>query len=176
MHPRRSAALLGLLLLTACTSSTTPEAPAGPALPAEADFAQGACAPVAADLIGVGGAIPRLGEGGVVDQGVKDQLKAAQDSLFFFAESAPTEVKPELDTLVGSLGSVRIRADGNNYEPVLGEGLQTSYDAAVAACKAPASSPAPVVEVTLPPDLTVAPGGSAPPSAPAAPPAASPSG
>jgi len=175
VHPRRSAALLGLLLLTACTSST-PDGPAGPDLPAEADFARGACAPVAADLIGVGAAIPRLGEGGVVDQQVKDELKAVQDRIFFFAESAAPAVKPELDVLVGSLGSVRIRADGNSYETALGEVLQTSYDAAVVACKAPAASPAPVVEVTLPPDLTVAPGGSAPPPAPAAPPAASPSG
>ena len=175
MHPRRSAVLLGLLLLTACTSST-PDEPSGPDLPSEADFARGACAPVAADLIGVGAALPRLGEGGVVDQAVKDELKAVQDSVFFYAEAAPPEVKPALDDLVGSLGSVRIRADGNSYETSLGDALQTSYDAAVTACQAPAASPAPVVEVTLPPDLTVAPDGTASPSASAAPPAPSPSG
>jgi len=131
-------------------------------MPAPADFAQGACASVATDLIGVGAVLPRLGEGGVVEQAVKDELKAVQDGIFFFAETAPAQVKPELDILVGSLGSVRIRADGNTYETSLGDVLKTSYDAAVGACMAPAASTAPVIEVTLPPDLT-----SAGPSAPA---------
>ena len=175
MHPRRYAALLSLLLLTACTSSS-PDEPAGPDLPSEADFAQGACAPVAADVIGVGAALPRLGEGGVVDQAVKAELKQVQDRIFVFADAAPAQVKPALDDLVASIGAVRIRADGNSYETSLGDVLQTSYDAAVTACQAPAASQAPVVEVTLPPDLTVAPGETPSPSAPVAPPAPSPSG
>ena len=172
MLVRRTAALLGLLLITACTSST-PDEPTGPDLPTEADLAQGGCAPVATSVIGVGAALPRLGEGGVVDQQVKDELRDVQDRIFLFAETASPEVKPELDVLVGSLGSVRIRADGNTYETSLGDVLQTSYDEAVRACTAPAASQAPVVEVTLPPDLTVAPGES---PSPVAPPAPSPAG
>ena len=57
--PARWYTLLGLLLVTACTSSPSsrPDAPPGPDLPAVADFAEGACAPVAADVIGVGAAL-----------------------------------------------------------------------------------------------------------------------
>ena len=155
------------------TTPDAPDAPPGPDLPAVADFAEGACAPVAADVIGVGAALPRLGTGGIVDQQVKDELKAVQDKIFAFAAAASEQVKPALDTLVVSIGGVRIRADGNSYETALGDALQTSYDEAVRACTAPAASQAPVVEVTLPPDLTVAPGES---PSPVAPPAPSPAG
>ena len=73
---------------------------------------------------------------------------------------------------------MRIRADGNTYETFLGDTLKTSYDAAVAACMAPAASAAPVIEVTLPPDLTSAGPSAAPAPAgsPAPAPVATPSG
>lgn len=154
MRTRCSTALLGLVLLTGCTSS--PDKPAGPALPSEADFAQGGCADVAADVIAVGAALPRLGDGGMVDKPVRDSLRDSQDRLDSFAGGAAPEVKTALDDLVLRIGLVRIRADGNSYAAVLGDQLRTSYDAAVVACTAPAApaSPAPVIEVTLPPDLT----------------------
>lgn len=136
---RRVAALLSLpLLLSACSSSS--EKPAGPPLPAETAFAEGACRLVAPDVVAVGRALPRLGEGGTVDQPVKDELREAQDRIFAVAETAEPQYAPALQELVVKLGAVRIRADGNTYEPELGDRLQEAYDDVVAVCTGAAPS------------------------------------
>ena len=56
---------------------------------------------------------------------------------------------PAFEDLVGSIGIVRIRADGNTYETQFGDTLKASYERVVALCTtsrsqapAPTGSPA----------------------------------
>ena len=128
---RRLAAVLTaapLLLLTGCTSSDEPD------LPPESAFAEGTCRQAAPDVLAVGRALPRLGDGGAVDAAVKKDLRESQDRLFALSEGAEPEYATALSGLVERIGGVRIRADGNSYEPALGEGLQTAYDEVVDVC------------------------------------------
>ena len=135
--PSLPAALLALpLLLAACSGSSE-----GPELPAESAFAEGTCRQAAPDVIAVGRALPRLGEGGAVDKAVKDDLRESQDRLFALSEGAEPQYAPALSALVERIGGVRIRADGNTYEPVLGEGLQKAYDEVVEVCTAGSPDP-----------------------------------
>lgn len=147
MRTAPSTALLSLLLLVGCTSDPgAPAEPPGPVLPAESSFAEGTCAQVAPDVITIGRALPRLGEGGTVDPQVKDELREAQDRLFAVADTAEPALKPTLDDLVLKIGLVRIRADGNSYETSQGAVLQTAYDATVRTCTAapsPSQQPSP---------------------------------
>ena len=120
------AALLGLLL-TACSSS-------GPDLPSDEDFATGTCRTAAPDVRAVAEAVPELGEGGEVDDGVLDALRDAQDRLAALADGAEPAVAPALKDLVEKIGIVRIRGDGNTYEPEFGEALTRSYEQVLDAC------------------------------------------
>ncbi len=124
---RAAPVLLALpLLLGACSS--------GPDLPKESAFAQGTCRTAAPDVIAVGAALPELGDGPKVDADLRSSLQEAQDRLSALAETAEPTYKPALDALVLSIGLVRIRADGNTYEPALGKDLQASYDKLVKIC------------------------------------------
>ena len=114
------------LLLGACSS--------GPDLPAEGDFAEGTCRSAAPDVVAVGRALPELGDGPEVDRDVRSSLQDAQGRLKALAEAAEPTVKPGLDRLVVAVGLVRIRADGNTYDPALGEELQKAYDEVVRSC------------------------------------------
>lgn len=132
-------ALLAALALAGCTSSSedpAPDEPPAVPLPAASSFTEGTCTLVAPDVIAVGENLPKLGDGGDVDQEVKDALRDAQDRVFAVAEAAEPAVKPALDELVVALGIVRVRADGNTYETAQGEVLRKAYDAAVDACTA----------------------------------------
>lgn len=137
------AALVGLLLLVGCTSSPSDDEPTAAAspLPAESSFTEGTCRLVAPDVIAVGGALPRLGDGGDVDQDVKDELRAAQDRLRAVAEAAEPEYRAALDELSVAIGVVRIRADGNTYETAQGDALAEAYDEVVGVCTGAAPSP-----------------------------------
>lgn len=134
------AALLALVLLAGCTSSGGDDEPAAVPLPAESSFAEGTCRQAAPDVLAVGGALPRLGDGGDVEQDVKDELREAQDRIFALAETAEPVYKPALDELVLALGIVRVRADGNTYETSQGELLKDAYEDVVEVCTGPAPS------------------------------------
>jgi len=129
-----AAAALALLVLTGCSGSDD-DAPPEP--PAESAFLEGTCRMAAPDVIAIGRALPRLGDGGEVDQAVKDELRIAQDGVFALVETAEEPYMPALDELVVSVGIVRIRADGNSYEPDLGGLLRRSYDRVLSVCTAP---------------------------------------
>jgi hypothetical protein len=117
------------LVLAGCTSS-------GPDVPDEDAFATGTCRTAAADVRAVGEAIPELGDGGQVDDEVRDDLREAQDRLAALADGAEPDVKPALQGLVEAIGIVRIRADGNTYEQAQGDALTRAYDKALDACGA----------------------------------------
>ena len=141
-----SALLAGLLAGTALTACQAvekgPVATPTPTIsqPPPSAFAAGTCSLAADDVLAVGRDTLRLGDGGdgKVDPAVKDSLRETQDRLAPLAETADAaagpDVKAALDRLVVAIGLVRVRADGNTYEPALGEGLRTAYDAAVLAC------------------------------------------
>ena len=132
MRPSSRLLLLGFVLagLLAGCSSGEGDAPAGPQLPQVDAFAPGTCRTAAPDVIAVGQALPRLGGGGVVD---------AQRRLVSVRDKAGPAYAPAFVDLVGSIGIVRIRADGNTYEPQFGKTLKASYERVVALCTAPGS-------------------------------------
>ena len=132
MSRRLAAVVAFAALLTGCTSSDD-----GPEIPAESAFLEGTCRTAAPDVIAVGRTLPRLGDGGEVDQAVKDELRIAQDGLFALVETAEQAYMPALDELVVSVGIVRIRADSNSYEPDLGGLLRRSYERVLSVCTAP---------------------------------------
>ncbi len=130
MHRALPCALLLTVLLAGCTSSS------GSDVPEESAFAEGTCRTAAPDVRAVGEAIPQLGDGGEVDDDVQDALRDAQDRLDALAGGAEPAVAPPLKELVEKIGIVRIRADGNTYEPELGEVLARSYERVLDACSA----------------------------------------
>lgn len=141
--PLLVAALLAGTALTACqTVEKAPVATPTPTIsqPPSSAFAAGTCSLAAEDVLAAGRDTVRLGDGGdgkVADE-VKDSLRETQDRLAPLAETADAtagpNVKASLDRLVVAIGLVRVRADGNTYEPALGQELRTAYDAAVLAC------------------------------------------
>jgi hypothetical protein len=50
------------------------------------------------------------------------------------ADGAEPSYKPALEALVVSTGFVRIRADGNTYDPSLGRTLMSDYAAVLKVC------------------------------------------
>jgi hypothetical protein len=120
--------LFALVLTAACSHSG-----GYTALAADA-FADGTCRAVAADVLALGAAVDRLGDGPKVSAEVKTELREAQDRLSDVAAAAEPSYKPALDALVQSAGAVRIRADGNSYESSLGARMGTDYEAVVAVC------------------------------------------
>ena len=128
-------ALSGLLLslaLAGCSSSS------GPDLPDESAFAEGTCRTAAADVRAVGQALPELGDGGSVESEVRDDLRSAHERLRALTDGAEPALQPVLADLNEKIGIVRIRADGNSYEPELGELLTRAYENVVDRCTAPA--------------------------------------
>lgn len=121
-----SALALGAAL-TGCSSS-------GPDVPDESAFAAGTCRTAAADVRAVGQSLPELGDGGSVDGEVRAGLREAHDRLRALADGAEPALQPVLAELNEKIGIVRIRADGNTYEPELGDLLTTSYERIVEAC------------------------------------------
>ncbi len=128
MHRAAVVLLSATVLLSACSGSD------GPSLPAAADFSAGTCTVAAPDVLAVGKALPELGDGPKVAREVKDALRDAQDGLKPLAENAEPTLKQALEDLVVSIGIVRIRSDGNTYEPALRTTLQKSYDSVLTAC------------------------------------------
>lgn len=116
---------LALAGLVGCSSSDVPD---------ESAFAEGTCRTAAADVRAVGQSLPELGDGGAVDGEVRAGLREAHDRLRALADGAEPALQPVLAELNEKIGIVRIRADGNTYEPQLGELLTASYERVLEAC------------------------------------------
>ena len=117
----------------ACGGDGKPDAISQPAV---SSFAEGTCTVAAPDVLAIGSAGARLGKKATVDSAVLTDLKDAQDGLRTITDGAEPAYKTVLQELVTSIGFVRIRADGNSYEPALGTELMSDYDAVLAACGA----------------------------------------
>jgi len=121
-------ALFLAVLITGCTTSSD--------VPDESAFAEGTCRTAAPDVRAVGEALPELAEEGKVTDEVRVDLREAQDRLAALADGAEPDLQAPLRDLVEKLGIVRIRADGNTYEPQFGELLAASYEQVLDACGA----------------------------------------
>ena len=97
-------------------------------------FADGTCRVAAPDVLALGAAGRRLGTGKTVSAAVLTELRDAQTGLRTVVDGAEPAYKNAFQKLVESTGFVRIRADGNSYEPSLGRQLMADYRAALAAC------------------------------------------
>lgn len=126
---RTSLAVLALVAVgaSACGASSDKQ-------PAASSFADGTCRAAAPDVLAIGKMAGNLGDAKKVSPEVRTSLREAQGRLSSLAEAAEPSYKPALDALVVSAGFVRIRADGNTYEPALGKQLMTDYRAVVKAC------------------------------------------
>jgi hypothetical protein len=118
---------LALAGLVGCSSG-------GPDVPDESAFAEGTCRTAAADVRAVGQSLPDLGDGGTVDGDVRDGLREAHDRLRALADGAEPALQPVLAELNEKIGIVRIRADGNTYEPQFGERLTEAYERVLETC------------------------------------------
>jgi hypothetical protein len=127
---RTPLAVIALLLfaLSACGSDAQQ--------PPVSSFADGTCRVAAPDVLALGKAGAHLGKGRTIDAAAKTELKDAQDGLRTLAEGAEPAYKQAFEKLVVSTGFVRIRADGNSYDPALGRQLMADYDAVLKACGA----------------------------------------
>ena len=135
MPPRLLVALLGCVLATACTGSSGGGAKkASVPLPKESAFLEGTCQAAAPDILAIGRQIDRLGDGPKVDQVVKAELQEAQKVLAELSLAAEPTYKPALDALVVTVGGVRIRADGNVYDPELATQLGRDYRGVLEVC------------------------------------------
>jgi hypothetical protein len=114
--------------LAACGNDTEIKQP-----PASA-FADGTCRVAAPDVLALGRTGAHLGNGKTIAAAAKAELKDAQDGLRTLADGAEPAYKKVLANLVVSTGFVRIRADGNTYDPALGKQLMADYDAVLKAC------------------------------------------
>ena len=128
---RTPLAVIALLLfaLSACGNEASQ--------PKVASFTEGTCRVAAPDVLALGRAGAHLGKGRTIDAAAKAELKDAQDGLRTLAAGAEPAYKKSFDQLVVSTGFVRIRADGNTYDPALGTQLMADYDAVLKACTSP---------------------------------------
>ena len=124
--------LLCGLAVTACSGSSS-GTPAFRQPPVSA-FAAGTCRTVAPDVLAIGKQAQSLGAGGAVDKAVVTALEQAQTNLRPVVEGAEPAYQPALKRLVVATGLVRLQASLDSYKAETGKDLQTSYDAAVAAC------------------------------------------
>ena len=107
------------------------------AAPKASSFTEGTCRVAAPDVLALGQAAQHLGKGAKVPADVKAELKDAQDGLRTISDGAEPAYKPAFDKLVTATGFVRIRADGNTYDPSLGRDLMSSYAEVLSVCTAP---------------------------------------
>jgi hypothetical protein len=107
-----------------------------PEQPPVSAFVEGTCRVAAPDVLALGKAAAHLGKGTTIDAAAKTELKDAQAGLRELADGAEPAYKTALDRLVVSTGFVRIRADGNSYDPALGRQLMTDYANVLRLCGA----------------------------------------
>jgi hypothetical protein len=114
-----------VLVTSGCSGSSGPKA---------GDFAEGTCRAAAPDVLDVGKATPRLGNGPDVDKSVLADLTKAQDRLRDLAPGAEAPYAKPLQDLVTAVGLVRLQAGVGHYAEATGKNLQEKYDAVVQVC------------------------------------------
>ena len=119
------------LVLAGCSSGSTF------AQPEASTFRAGTCQTVASQVLSVGKDARKLGTSTTPPADVLARLKSSQEALIAVQPSADAAVVEPLGKLVVAIGFVRLRSDGNTYEPDLGTALSTAYDALVTTCTTP---------------------------------------
>ncbi len=126
-------AVSGALLAAGCSDDTR-EAPAGPAVE---DFAAGSCRQAAPDVLELSRLVEGLGKEPRVPDDAKAALRAAQGRLAATAAQSSGPERADLDAFVQKVGLLRLRADGNTYEPFLADDVRAARDRVIASCTAP---------------------------------------
>ena len=124
--------LSGVLLAAGCSEAR--EAPAGPAVE---DFAAGSCRQAAPDVLELSRLVEALGKGPRVPDDVKAALRAAQGRVAATAAQSSGPERADLDAFVQKVGLLRLRADGNTYEPFLADDVRAARDRVIDSCTAP---------------------------------------
>lgn len=140
MRRRLALLLLGPLLsavLSGCTSDEPDADVPSDAFeqPSPASFRPGFCSDAAEAVLAAGQDLHVLGPGPTVPPEPLEDLKQAQAALAALLPSSDPAAAA-VKALVVSAGLVRLRADGNTYDPSLGDAALADYRAVVAACTA----------------------------------------
>ena len=122
----------GALLAGGC-SGDAPGLPAGPAVE---EFAAGVCRQAAPDVLEISRLVEGLGKGPRVPDDAKAALRAAQGRLAATAMQSAGPERADLDAFVQTVGLLRLRADGNTYEPFLADDVRAARDRVLASCTA----------------------------------------
>lgn len=132
--PARSgaAAVLAILvLLGGCSGDSSDGGPAGPDV---ADFSAGTCRQAAPDVLDLARQVGALGKEPRVPDEAKAAMRATQSRLLTASEQAAGPERAELEGLVRSVGLLRLRADGNTYEPFLGDDVRAARARVISTC------------------------------------------
>lgn len=125
------AAAFAVLLLVSGCSSGSDDSPAGPAVE---DFSAGTCRQAAPDVLGVARQVTDLGKGPRVPDEAKAAMRATQARLLTASGMAAGPEQAELEGLVRAIGLLRLRADGNTYEPFLGDDVRAARERVIRTC------------------------------------------
>lgn len=117
------ALLAGALLLAGCSNAPEPD-----------DFAAGICREAAPDVLELTDLVSDLGEDPEVASETKTALREAQTRLLETVGTASGPERADLDGFVQAVGLLRLRADGNTYESVLGDDVKAASDRVVERC------------------------------------------
>jgi hypothetical protein len=105
-------------VLGACTAANADESdlPAED-LPAASAFAAGTCQSTAPDVLGMAALARKIVTAESVSAGDRAELRDRQARIAQFRTSAPQQLQKPLQDLVTSIGYVRIRFNGQTYDP-----------------------------------------------------------
>ncbi len=104
--------------LAACTAANADESDLAPEeLPAASAFAAGTCASTAQDVLGLATLARKIASAESVDAKGRGELRDRQARIAQFRANAPEQLQKPLQDLVTSIGYVRIRFNGQTYDP-----------------------------------------------------------
>lgn len=126
MRATRLPPLILLLCLAACSSSRF-------AQPRPSAFSSGSCRALAPSVLALGKDLHQLGSK-TPDDNQRTALKDHQGELRMRQAGLPAELAPIVQTLVTTVGVVRLRTDTHSYTAVLADDAMSAYRKVVAAC------------------------------------------
>jgi len=104
--------------LSACTAANADESDLPPEeLPAASAFAAGTCQSTAQDVLGLANLARKIVVAESVSAAGRNELRVRQARIAQFRAEAPQQLQQPLQDLVTSIGYVRIRFNGQTYDP-----------------------------------------------------------
>jgi hypothetical protein len=132
------AALAALLIIgpAACSSSGGDRRAAKPAekLPAAAEFRTGTCRSAADAVLALARLAGRREGARTLSRNDRTELSARQKELIKLNATAEADLRQPLTELTVAIGYVRIRSDGNTYEPKLLQSMNTARHGVQTVC------------------------------------------